>query len=153
MHSRIFQASTKPIQEYEYLSESDYWEHWFLNSVADYVVDSDDRNEDIEWLKECARGYTVDCDENGDYFVITSKVEYFKNAFKNFTELLGKIKDYTIENFAAGMHEMWGLQNAYEEKFGFYVDMHGELMSFDSFVRHCTEGEKYYIGGTLDFHC
>ena len=152
MHSRIFQASTKPIKEYEYLSESDYWEHWFLNSVADYVVDSDDRNEDIEWLKDCAQGYIVDHDENGEYFVITSKVEYFENAFKNFTELLDKIKNYTIENFVAGIHEMWGLKNAYEEKFGFYVDMRGELMSFDSFVRHCTEGEKYYIGGTLDYH-
>ena len=152
MHSRIFQVSKKPIKEYEYLSESDYWEHWFLNSVADYVVDSDDRDEDIKWLKDYAKGYIVDHDENGDYFVIISKAEYFENSFKNFTELLDKIKNCTIENFVAGIHEMWGLKNAYEETFGFYVDMNGELLSFDSFVRHCTEGEKYYIGGTLDYH-
>ena len=40
---------------------------------------------------------------------------------------------------------MWSLSNAYEEKFGFYVDADGEVLTFDSFVRSCATNEKYYI--------
>ena len=153
MHSRIFQVSLEPINKADYIEESNYWDHWFLNEVADYVVDSDDRNADIAWLKDCEKGYTVNHDANGDYLVITSRTDYFKNAFKRFAETLEQIKNCTIENFATGMYEIWGLENSYEDKFGFYVDADGELMTFDSFVRHCAEGEKYYIGGTIDYHC
>ena len=45
------------------------------------------------------------------------------------------------------------LKNAYEDKFGFYVNADGETMSLDSFVRGCSAGEKYYIGATIDYHC
>lgn len=153
MHSRIFQVSLNPISDLDYITESDYWDHWFTNSVADYVNGDCDRNNDIKWLTKCAKGYTIGSDENGEYLIITSKTEYFSLAFKYFKETLDKIKDYTVENFAQGFHEMWSLKNAYEEKFGFYVDADGELLSFDSFVRLCAEGEKYYIGGTIDYHC
>lgn len=152
MHSRIFQVSAKPIDKCDYIEESNYWDHWFLNRVADYVVDSDDRNEDIEWLS-CVRGITVGKDENGEYCVVDSKEEYFKMTFEVFKTTLDVIKDCTLEEFAKGISEMWKLQNAYEDEFGFYVDVNGDLMPFDSFVRRCTTGEKYYIGGTLDYHC
>lgn len=153
MHSRIFQVNKKPIKEEDYISESDYWEHWFTNEIADYVVDSDDRNDDIKWLKESAKGYTVGHDINGDYIMITNRIEYFSNAFKRFKETLDSIKDCTIEHFIDGMHEIWSLKNVYEDRFGFYVDANGELMTFDSFIRYCNEGDIYYIGGTLDYHC
>lgn len=153
MHSRIFQVNTKPIKEEDYISESDYWEHWFTNEIADYVTESDDRDEDIKWLKDCQKGYTVGNDDNGYYIVVTSKTEYFHSAFQRFKEVFNSIKDCTIEHFISGIHEIWSLKNAYEDKFGFYVDTNGELMTFDSFIRYCDEGDKYYIGGTIDYHC
>ena len=153
MHSRIFQVSLKPINKEDYIEESTYWEHWFVNSIADYVVDSNDRNYDINWLKNCARGYTVGNDTNGEYLIITNRTEYFQHAFNRFQDMLNAIKNSTIDDFATGIHEIWGLKNAYEDKFGFYIDADGELMTFDSFVRHCTTEEKYYIGGTVDYHC
>ena len=155
MHSRIFQASLKPIDKIEYIEESNYWDHWFVGSVADYVTESDDRDEDIQWLKDCHshHGLEFGKDDNGEFFIVKDKCAYFERSFDVFKETLDKIKDCTLEDFAQGFHEMWQLKNAYEDKFDFYIDADGELLSLDSFIRLCATEEKYYIGGTLDFHC
>ena len=154
MHSRIFQVSMTPIKEIDYVTEADYnYEHWFCREIADYVVESDDRNADIEWLKSCAKGLIFDKDNYGDYFVVKNKEDYFESKFKTFQTSLDKIKECTIEDFSNGILGMWSLRNAYEEKFGFYVDADGEVLTFDSFVRSCATNEKYYIGNILDYHC
>lgn len=154
MHSRIFQVSMEPIEKDYYICESDYWESWFLNSIADYVNDDCDRTEDIQWLKDCCdNAMTFGQDKNGDYFIINSKTKYFEKAFERFKLALDKIKDTTIDDFAQGIFEVWQLKNAHEDRFGFYADVDGELMTFDAFVRLCATGEKYYIGGTIDYHC
>ena len=155
MHSRIFQVGLKPIDKCDYIEESTYWDHWFVGSVADYVTDSDDRADDIDWLKGCYqnKGFEFGADDNGEYFIVKNKQAYFANSFAYFMETIDKIKSYTIDDFVQGFHEMWQLKNAYEEKFGFYMDADGELLSMDSFVRYCATEAKYYIGGTVDFHC
>lgn len=155
MHSRIFQASLNPIEKYDYIEESNYWDHWFLNSVADYVSETRDRNDDIEWLKDCYENHGLEfgMDNNGEYFIVKDKCAYFECSFDRFKEILDKVKDYTLDDFAKGFHEMYMLKDAYEEKYGFYVDLDDDLISFDSFIRVCATEEKYYIGGTIDYHC
>ena len=153
MHSRIFQASFDPIDKSDYIEESNYWDHWFTNSVADYVNGDCNRNEDIEWFKNCVKGFEFGTDDNGEYFIVKNREEYFKSAFERFKSILDKIKDCTIKDFSEGIFEVWQLKNEYEEKYGFYIDVDGELMSLDSFVRLCATEEKYYIGATIDYHC
>lgn len=154
MHSRIFQVSMEPIDKDDYIEESDYYDHWFTNSVADYVSDSKYRDEDLKWIEDCydTRGIKFGVDNNGEYLIVEDKRKYFENSFNKFMKALDKIKDCTIDDFATGVDGMWKLKDSYEEKFGFYVDADGELMTFDSFVRHCAVGRKYYIGGTVDYH-
>lgn len=154
MHSRIFQVSMNQIAKDNYISEDDYWDHWFVNEWADYVSDDCDRKDDIEWLQSCygQKGIEFGSDNNGEYFIVKSRQAYFKSNFNKFTEILNQIKEYTLDDFAHGISGMWQLKNAYEDKTGFYVDADGELMTFDSFVRLCATNEKYYIGGTLDYH-
>lgn len=154
MHSRIFQLSKEPIKKEDYIDEGCYaYDNWFLNSVADYVSDGCDRDEDIKWLQDCVKGITFGSDENGEYFVIESKEEYFARAFERFKELLDSIKDCTIQDFTTEIQELWIMKNIYEDKFGFYVDICDELMTFDHFVRVFSEQDKFYIGGTVDYHC
>ena len=62
-------------------------------------------------------------------------------------------KNCTLEEFTKEQYSIWILKDAYEERFGFYVDYDGDLMNLDNFIRHCTPDIKYYIGGTLDYHC
>lgn len=151
MHSRIFQVSMEPIHKGEYISESDYYDHWFTNTWADYVSDDCNREDDIKWLAECAKGYVVNKDAHGDYLIVYNKEDYFADAFETFKEELIKIGCPTLTEFASGI-DLYRLNSSYEEKCGFYVDVDGELMTFDAFVRGCAQGEQCYIGGTVDYH-
>ena len=152
MHSRIFQVSSEPIKKEDYIEEATYWDHWFIGEIADYVADSD-RNYDIKWLKGCCDGVTFGTNDNGEYFIVESKEQYFQHKFKRFKNAVDTIKSCTLEEFTKEMHAVWELKNAYEERFGFYVDTDGELLNFDNFIRLCVTNEKYYIGGTIDYHC
>lgn len=154
MHNRIFQVSFEPFDEDDYIKEIDYEDHWFTKEWADYVSEDCNRKDDIEWLESCyrAKGIEFGVDNNGEYFIVKSRQTYFADKFKEFTEILNKIEGYTLDDFAYGINEMWSLKNAYEDKCGFYADADGELMTFDSFVRRCATEEKYYIGGTIDYH-
>ena len=157
MHSRIFQLSVSPIQEENYIQESDYYDHWFTNQIADYVDDDCDRDASIEWLKNCAKGYDVLKDNNNNcILVVSSKEKYFENSYNEFVSELQKIGIPTIEQFVSGI-DLWRFKNAYEDKFAFYVDLYGDgygsgLMTFDSFIRHCNVGTKYYVGNAIDYH-
>lgn len=153
MHSRIFQVSKEPIEKEDYIKEDNYiYEHWFLNSIADYVSDNCDRNVDIRWLQDCALGFTFGTDDNGEYFIVNSKEEYFKSSFEGFKKALEALHNISIEQFVSYVN-IYGLNTYYNEKYGFYIDIDDELMTLDSFVRYCNNGEKYYIGGTVDYHC
>lgn len=151
MHSRIFQVSLDPIATEDYIEESLYWDHWFVNEIADYITDSD-RSEDIKWLKGCYDGLTFGKDNNGDYFIVESKEQYFQPKFKRFKNEVDSIKSCTLGEFTKEIGAVWELKNAYEDRFGFYVDLNGELFNFDTFIRICVPQGKYYIGGTIDYH-
>lgn len=156
MHSRIFQVSKEPIDKEDYIDESNYiYDHWFTNSVADYVSNSCYRDEDLKWFEDCyeEKGIKFGVDDNGEYLIIESKVKYFEKSFKRFKELLEKINSYDITGFTKGIDEFWELKNEYEEKYGFYIHLDGdELMTLDDFARTHPENVKFYIGGTIDYH-
>lgn len=159
MHSRIFQVKTKPIDGQDYIRESDYYDHWFTHQIADYVNEDTDRDYDIKWLSECAKGYEVGEDDNGEYLIVNSKEEYFASAYARFNHLLAQIGKPTMADFIdVNGIDMWRVNNAYEDKFGFYIDNYdcqygSELMTLDAFIRRCDVGVKYYIGNTIDYHC
>jgi hypothetical protein len=144
----------EPIKENEYITESDYWDHWFTREIADYVNECTNRDSDIKWLSDCYedKGVTFDSDENGKYFIVTSREEYFADKFIKFKGFLANVAECSLEEFSKGLRDMWFVKDAYEERFAFYVDADGEVMTFDSFVRGCAVNEKYYIGGTMDYH-
>ena len=155
MHSRIFQVSKDFIEREDYIDESYYYDHWFVGQIADYVRDSD-RAGDLDWLASCARGYEVGTDELGEYLMITNKEIYFTTKFALFTESLNKAKEWTLSDFANGtiVSDWWRFLHLYEDKYGFYIECDGdELMTLDTFIRYADVNVKYYLGGTVDYHC
>lgn len=154
MHSIIFQVSMDPIKKCDYITESDYWDHWFTREIADYVSDSKRRTTDIDLLVLCKKGINVSADTYGEFLIITDREKYFQTAFDSFKKAVENIKDFTITEFInASSYDIWKVSNAYEDKHGFYINADGELITLDEFVRSCALNEKYYIGGTLYYHC
>ena len=157
MHSRIYQINKTPIDRDDYIEESDYYDHWFINSVADYVNENTNRDEDIMWLKDCyeKQGVSFGKDDNGEYFVVEDKAKYFESKFENFQKALKEMSEKTLGDFIVGATDMlmYRIKDSYENKFGFYVeDGDCGLTTFDNFMRSATDGEKYYIGATIDYH-
>lgn len=164
MHSRIFQIETSPVDESEFITENDYiGDHWFVYSVADYVVPDENRSVSIEWFKETlsAGSAYVEyfADEDGEGFILHEGfvTAYFENEFKGFTAALQSLAaQATSDAFANGKLSvaMINLETAYDDKFGFYIDCDETgLVTLNRFLR-CSQPEvRYYFGGTVDYHC
>lgn len=157
MHSRIYQISKNPIAKCDYIEEDKYYDHWFTNSIADYVDGDTNRKEDIEWLKDCyeARGISFGTDANGEYLIVEDKTKYFAKKFEAFQKTLTELSETTLDDFVSGKCgiSLHRFKESYDNTFGFYVD--GEdfgTSTFDEFTRYADVGMKYYIGATLDYH-
>ena len=158
MHSRIYQVSKTPIDKCDYIEESYYYDHWFLNSVADYVNEDTDRNDDIEWLKVCyeKKGLSFGQDDNGEYFIVEDKEKYFETNFEEFQKALKELSERTFDDFISGESGifLYRIKRSYDDKYGFYVESEEcGCDTFDEFMRYTTVGTKYYIGATIDYHC
>ena len=159
MHSRIYQISKTPVDMDDYIDEEKYYDHWFTNSVADYVDGDTDRDDDIEWLKDCyeKKGLSFGQDDNGEYFIVEDKTKFFEANFEKFQKELKELSEKTLDDFMSGESNMslYRLKSSYDDELGFYVDDRNEyhgVVTFDRFMRCSTVGEKYYIGATIDYH-
>ena len=153
MHSRIFQVDCKPINKEDYITESDFWEHWFTREWADYVAESN-RDDDIKWITRHGKDKGIQVKKSkGEYtLTVTDKLEYFSHSFERFKKALDELNKKTIEEFCNGDMQMWELNDAYHDKGGFYISYGEELFTLDEFVRNAEKGDIYYLGGTLDYH-
>lgn len=157
MHSRIYQISKTPIDREDYIEEDKYYDHWFTSRIADYVNGDTNRDDDIEWLRDCYenKGLSFGKDDNGEYFIIENKAKYFESDFEGFQRTLNELSKKTLDDFIGHTNEMlmFRLNNLYEDEYGFYVeDEYCGCATFSSFMRHATVGDKYYIGATIDYH-
>ena len=157
MHSRIYQINKTPINKEDYIEESYYYDHWFTHSIADYVNDNTDRDDDIKWLKDCyeEKGFSFGTDDKGEYFIIEDKSKYFAINFEAFQKALEELMKSTLDDFMNGKcgTSLYRLKKSYNNKFGFYVECEDcGCETFDGFIRYAATGVKYYIGATIDYH-
>ena len=157
MQSRIYQISENPIDKTDYIEESNYWDHWFRNSVADYVNGDTDRESDINWLKHCYdnKGLSFGVDDGGEYFIIEDKFKYFAKSFETFQQALKELSEVTLDDFVNGLcgGRVYTIKAAYDDDLGFYVDGDDTgMQTFDDFIRYNSNGTKFYIGATIDYH-
>ena len=154
MHSRVFEITKTKIDEWDRMTESDLYESSnFVGPIADYLSDNNDRNDDINWLLRYIGPHEIEYDEEENSIIFSDNfaVNYFENRFKKFKDSAEKI---TLKEFSEGFHSVYKIQQYLEEIYGFYVfDFDEGVRTFDSFIREVQPGVKYYIGGTVDYHC
>lgn len=157
MHSRIFQISTKPIEEDDLLTS------WKLEqedyNFCDYIGDEDDedaRLEDIEYLQLCLKDIF---DAEDDHLVVKKGISLFINEWDkymhNLVFELGEKPDmhslnmYRIKRAAEGTHLMCCYRFFIREWNGWP----GPLTDLVEFVHHSLKpGDKLYIGSVIDYH-
>ena len=156
MHSRIFQVSKKRITKDNRIEEWRYEDN-FVGRVDDYVVKTEDTDNDLKWLTTCKKGIKVTKKSRVITLEIVSKEEYFEQSFEEFKELIKKFNDYTLSDFidSKNWFDFYQLKDSYDDKHAFYIDDNDEyfgIATLDEFMRNVENGDIYYIGNTFDYH-
>lgn len=166
MHSRIFQLEEiKKEVENNFLKENEIIDnhYWFLNRVADYVVDISDekeRNTEIKWFVDDVLKtesdenlFEVDNEQKSITFFSGFKYRYFIKRYNRLKELVNEME---LDEFC----KQWSvtidnIEDTIEDKFGFYIFNEDDgLITLDSFIRSLPNDDEitYYFGGVLDYH-
>lgn len=159
MHSRIFEISRTPIDPEDYLKEYSIPDG-FCGAIADYVDEDTDRKSDIEWLMQYLNGAATYSEEDDSLsFQPKAMKKVFSAKYIAFRESLNDLSSVSEEVFFGESHDrdlsmmMYRLKEAYSNEFGFYIYSHDwGLLTLDEWLRDADPSEKYYIGGTLDYH-
>lgn len=157
MHSRIIELGNAPILPDDRMGECSVPE-WFYHSIADYTNAETDRDEDLKWFLEIV-AHIVDVAEDGASFTFkpNAKKKYFHRQYYAFLDKARELTGISIEAFCAetpydiGM-AMYKLNEAYQDKFSFYIYYQDKLKTLDEWIRETDLSESFYFGGTLDYH-
>lgn len=166
MHNRIYQISTSPIKQEDFISENDLTEHPFVSLVADHVDGGTDRVEDVRDFISIL-GYW----ESEDYITLTesssiafaflpdAKEKYFSLKYAAFVEARDKTTGMGLSDFASGIafeNALDDMKSAFCYGLGTYMAIKGEseyeIVPLDHFIRHAIIGQRYHIGGTVGYH-
>lgn len=155
MHSRIYQIAPTPVKRECYLTPSDFIDHCFTSSVADYIDDEVDRDADLKSL--CERLNGIAAFEAAESFRVLpgGKEIYFAKAFETFVAARDKTLGMGLSEFASGGYceSVHIMKRTYCETFDIYVTSDDlDMIPLDDFIRHAEIGRSYYIGATLDYH-
>ena len=158
MYNTIYQITTEFLPDDDYLSDYDFYNHWFIDKIADHISNFTNRDDEInnlrEWLEEQKDILFVD----GNSFKVlpSGKEIYFRDAFKRFSEAVKKTADMDLEKFikdpgcTALVDQIY---NNFNDQFGPYVSSDEfDTISFDKFIRSADIGTRYYINGVVNYH-
>lgn len=161
MHHTIFQIMSTPISKADYISECNFYDHWFTKSIADYV--SDDVNRDVliasfrKWLENFG---SCKFDEKSASLTLYAGFHesYFKYKYKRFKKEIASFEKITLQEFCHDHYRidslLSNLQSAFSESFEDYVSSDEfEPITMDEFLRTAEIGTPYFIGGVLDYRC
>lgn len=170
MHGRIYQIIKEPMPDMvDWIGSIDFdCDGYFLQEVADYVDDIDERLYDDE-QKTFFDGLTDACsqcvgiihDENGAGFILSDgfREKYFEKSYEIFLRTLAELNQNVCqEAFVKGGLEqsVKEMRSALDDKFGSYVicsDWTGDVETLDHFMRYTAEPNvKYYLRNILDYH-
>jgi len=156
MHSRIYQITTAPVEADEYISDCDFCEHWFTRSFADFVDGGIDRSYELTCLRESLEDSGVAVFHDGDSFIILpdGKTAWFRNRHRSFIEAVKKAAAISLEAFMdSGLDTLIiEIKSSFCDEYGPYVSSEEfDTIPLDEFIRECKSGERYYIGGILDY--
>ena len=154
MHSRIIELTDEEHPEDEWMCFFDIPE-WFYGSIADYAIESEDRDADLNALRESLEGTAV-LEGNKLTFSENAAIRYFSGMHKAFLQQLDELKFVSLEefagitgNFGAKMHL---LDSLYNDEFDFYIYHNDSFMTMDEWIRYADLTHPFFVGRTFDYH-
>lgn len=159
MHNRVYQITTEPVPEDERLSECFFYEHWFLDSIADFVSDELNRDYELECFKDALEQNKIAVFHSPDSFSILpgGKERHFAYAYEQFHKAVVEAATMSLDDFINDERcgeLVYTIKSRHCDHLAAYVYSEKlDMVPLDTFIRLATVGEHYYIGGVIDYHC
>ena len=157
MHSRIFELSRTPVSPEDRFNTNDIPDGFYHN-IADYAIDETNRAEDIAWFVSCYRSI-IAIGEDGESITFNhmAKQDYFRFKHQKFIEKAAELSAVSLDAFVGDTpypidFTVYELNDAYKDKFSFYIYFESELVPMDEFIRSFSLEGTFYFGGTVDYH-
>jgi len=152
----VYQIECSPIDKSDYITEATFFDSAFLKSVADYVTQDIDTDNEAENLFAQTEKHGGKCNrtEKSLSFPAEYSRSYFKERFYRFKELVKDMCSIDLQLFchnkilSSKIREVSSCFNNRDED---YVYSDGEIETFDEFVRSISPGETYYLGGIVAY--
>lgn len=160
MHNKIYQIELTPINEDEYLHESQLEDYWFTNAIADRISDEIDYDECISNLKRRLEHNKIakfSEEDNSFMLLANAQKSHFADSYTNFVKAIKTLSETTENEFLSDFEkvdkEIRNICSLFCNCFEDYVfsDEFGPV-PFDEFIRNAETGKPYYIGGIVDYH-
>lgn len=153
MHGRIFELREQILPKDEWITQYSFCEHddrsWY-----DYMRESDDREEDLQWLKNVLPPSIFRV--SGEVVEIISDGREFVEAW--IEELKKEVNALSYDEFKP-WDPLYRIQsrmkNMLRADFMFVTDYEDYPHDPTTFIRHCInqyKGKKLYICGIVDYH-
>lgn len=152
MHGRIFEIREQRMPKEEWLNETDLYDE--DTSFADYYRDSEDREDDLEWLKSALPSSMFKME--GDEIEIISDGKEIMEKFID--RIKAEANELSYESVVKGVQKYklgLALKGALHSDFMFYTDTAGYCHDSTEFLTDCInycQGKKLYVCGILDYH-
>ena len=154
MHSRIIELTDEEHTEDEWMCFFDIPE-WFYGPIADYAIESEDRDEDLNWLRESLEG-SAELEGNKLTFRKDAAVRHFAGRYEAFVQQMADIQSVTLEEFAGVSGnfslQMHTLNSFYNDEFDFYIYHNNSFMTLDEWIREADLTHPFFVGRTFDYH-
>lgn len=159
----IVQLSLTPVSQEDRLTPDFFdYEDSFMREIAEYVQEESDSEQTLrvfqrELLLEnpCADPFHEEA-KQGVWFREGFREAYFHRAHATFVRLANRLaQDTTLDGFIHDQPEgnLFALQEAYNERYGWYVYCDSMIMTLDDFMRHHAKPDtRYYYGGIVYYH-
>lgn len=153
MHGRLFEIREQRLDRDEWITEEAFYNEE-TGSWCDWMVVSEDRERDLEWLKSAlpASIFKVEGDE---IEIISDGKEFVEEWIE---KLKSKVNSLTYEKAMSflGLYQIKnGLNNMIDNDFMFYTDYSEYAHNPTEFIQDCLcnyQGKKLYVCGIIDYH-
>lgn len=93
---------------------------------------------------------------DGDCIVIKNRESYFKEKYEKFSNAVSDLADVSYGTFSNADNHVYSkifeLTSSYNDKYDMYIRDDGGTQTLDHWMRKVKNGDRFYIGGVLDYH-
>lgn len=152
MHGRIFEIREQRLDREEWMNETYLYDQ--DTSFADYYYDSENREDDLQWLKDTLPSSMFRM--NGDEIeVISDGKEVVEKWIERMKDEVNKLNYESTLKKPLTHRIKYKLKGMLHEDFLFCTDYADYIHDSTDFVKDCInhyQGKKLYVCGIIAFH-